>query len=57
MTQEIELKIESTAYLIMSWKYFRKLQRLLMEITDKNRLFFNMKPFYLATAGVPNPRA
>lgn len=57
MTQEIELKIESTSYLIVSWKYFRKLQRLPMETTDKNRLFFNMKRFYLATAGVPNPRA
>lgn len=26
-----------------------------MEATDKNRLFFNLKPFYLAAAGEPNP--
>lgn len=28
-----------------------------MEVTDKKELFFSTKPFYLRTAGEPNPRA
>lgn len=55
-TQKSTIK-KSTAYFILSRKCFRKLQGLLMEVTDKKELFFSTKPFYLGTAGEPNPRA